>query len=590
MEQMVLGHIPDSPYIQLLRNKIDITQTPFSARGSRLLLYRYPKQDALYLKFAERLTKIAPGLEAHRLHPPFLQDLVLINERGEPLSFNIVSYPHALFLETSLGIFKIAFHEHDSLVIGLPPASGAGVRLTVNSMYTSLKTLQVRTNSEFIKQERTPVEDGTRLECIIIGGDDVALTLTCERQGGNYGPACAFSEVLALAERRWHEWFSQAPAMGGPYRDQYYYAWWVLANNLVAPFGQLRYEGLVPSKKQYIGVWNWDAGFHAIALRYIEPGLARDQLRILLENQLDDGMLPDVVHDEGIVASIDHPIAGMVTKPPILAWTALKIHALDQELEFLREIYPRLKRWNRWWLTSRASELDGLVQYQHPYSSGLDDSPLWDQGTPVVSPDLNTYLSIQMDSLAIIAYLIGLTEEALTWRQRADAITQSMIEQLYDPHIGIFQALYQGEVIQAFTPFNLYPLWTGRMNTEIETRLVKHLTNPETFWSPYPLRTVAGNSTSYSASTMWRGPVWININYIFIEALQRVRRMALAEELRSHTLDLIARNEGIYEFYDPERGTPPTRAVPMFGWSAALFVDLCLQPGAQTHRPGDTTP
>jgi len=68
MEQMVLGHIPDSPYIQLLRNKIDITQTPFSARGSRLLLYRYPKQDALYLKFAERLTKIAPGLEAH----PFL--------------------------------------------------------------------------------------------------------------------------------------------------------------------------------------------------------------------------------------------------------------------------------------------------------------------------------------------------------------------------------------------------------------------------------------------------------------------------------------------------------------------------------------
>jgi len=104
----------------------------------------------------------------------------------------------------------------------------------------------------------------------------------------------------------------------------------------------------MPSKHQYIGIWNWDAGFHAIALRHIEPGLARDQLRILLENQLDDGMLPDVVHDEGIVSSIDHPIAGMVTKPPILAWAALKIHALDQDLEFLREIYPRLKRWNRW--------------------------------------------------------------------------------------------------------------------------------------------------------------------------------------------------------------------------------------------------
>lgn len=66
-------------------------------------------------------------------------------------------------------------------MIGLPPAIGAGLRLKVDSLYTSLKTLQVRTNSELIKQERTPFEDGYRLECIIIGGEDVALTLTCER-------------------------------------------------------------------------------------------------------------------------------------------------------------------------------------------------------------------------------------------------------------------------------------------------------------------------------------------------------------------------------------------------------------------------
>lgn len=568
-----------------MRNRIDITQTPFSARGSRLLLYRYHEQDALYLKFAERLMEIAPELEAHRHHPPFLQDLVIINKRGEPLSFNVVSHPHALFLETSIGTFKIVIHEHDSLVIGLPPAIEAGVRLKVNSLYASLKTLQVRTNSELIKQERTPVEDGYRLECIITGGEDVSLTLACERPGVNYGQTVAFSEVLAQAEHQWHKWFSQAPPMDGPYRGQYYYAWWVLANNLVTPLGHLKHEGLMPSKHQYIGIWNWDAGFHAIALRHLGPGLARDQLRILLENQLDDGMLPDVVHDEGIVASIDHPIAGMVTKPPILAWAALKIHALDPDLEFLREVYPRLKRWNRWWFTSNINEMQALAQYNHPYSSGLDDSPLWDHGTPIVSPDLNTYLSTQMDSLAVMADLIGFTEEAAAWRQRADAIVESMVEQLYDQDSGTFQALHHGEIVQAFTPFNLYPLWTGRMNGEMETRLVEHLTNPATFWGPYPLRTVAGNSTSYSASTMWRGPVWVNINYIFIEALQRAGRIALAEELRTRTLDLVTRNDGIYEFYDPERGKPPEKAVPMFGWSAALFIDLCLQPRTQRNGP-----
>ena len=247
MEWIELVADPNSPYIKLMRNRIDITQTPFSARGSRLLLYRYHEQDALYLKFAERLMEIAPELEAHRHRPPFLQDLVLTNERGEPLSFNVVSYPHALFLETSIGIFKVVIHEHNSLVIGLPPAIEAGVRLTVSSLYASLKTLQVRTNSELIKQERSPVEDGYLLECTIMGGEDVALTLACERLGVNHGQTtAAFSEVLAQAEHRWHKWFSQAPSMDGPYRDQYYYAWWVLANNLVAPLGHLKHEGLMP--------------------------------------------------------------------------------------------------------------------------------------------------------------------------------------------------------------------------------------------------------------------------------------------------------------------------------------------------------
>jgi len=568
---------PSSPYIKLLRNRIDIAQTPLSAPGSRLLLYRNPKQDSLYLKFAERLMEMVPGLEAHRNHPPFLQNFVLINDRGDPLSFNLVSYPHALFLETSLGIFRITIHEPDSLVIGLPPAIRAGVCFKVSSLYASLKTLQFQTNGKLMKHEQTPVEGGYQHEYIVAGGEDLALVFTFEHQGNSCPQVAAFSEILTQAECMWHKWFSQAPSMSDPYRDQYYYAWWVLANNLAEPRGQLKHEGLMPSKHQYIGVWNWDAGFHAIALRHNDPSLARDQLRILLENQIDDGMLPDVVHDEGIVTSIDHPVAGIVTKPPILAWAALKIHEVDPKLEFLREIYPRLKRWNRWWVTKNVGEMPSLAQYNHPYSSGLDDSPLWDRGIPVVSPDLNTYLTIQMDSLAVMADLIGLPEDASEWRQRADAITESMVEQMYDPPGGIFQAFYHDEAVPAFTPFNLYPLWTGRMNAEIEARLVEHLTNPFTFWSPYPLRTVAGDDPSYSATTMWRGPVWININYILIEALQRVGRRALAEELRSRTLDLVARNDGIHEFYDPEQGTPPDQAVPMFGWSAALFIDLCLQ-------------
>ena len=77
-------------------------------------------------------------------------------------------------------------------------------------------------------------------------------------------------------------------------------------------------------------------------------------------------------------------------------------------------------------------DVDGLVQYNHPYSSGLDDNPLWDDGMPVESPDLNTYLCVQMGSLAEIAEILGIEFEARMWRKRAAAIVRRMIK----GHVG----------------------------------------------------------------------------------------------------------------------------------------------------------
>ena len=44
--------------------------------------------------------------------------------------------------------------------------------------------------------------------------------------------------------------------MADRYRDHYFYAWWVMSNNLVEPLGQVIHEAMMPSKVQYVGVWN----------------------------------------------------------------------------------------------------------------------------------------------------------------------------------------------------------------------------------------------------------------------------------------------------------------------------------------------
>jgi hypothetical protein len=58
-----------SPYLNLLRNHIDITHVPFSDRGSRILLFQEVDQSRLLVKLAERLTTVQPDIEALRCSP-----------------------------------------------------------------------------------------------------------------------------------------------------------------------------------------------------------------------------------------------------------------------------------------------------------------------------------------------------------------------------------------------------------------------------------------------------------------------------------------------------------------------------------------
>lgn len=572
--------------LRILQDAIDITHAPFSDRGSRILLFKYVDNDRMYIKLAERLTAVQPGIDTYRYRPPYIQDLCFIDQEGMPLAYRLTTYPHALVFETRLGTFTITFHKGDTLAIGLPGAP-AGIRFRVSTQMwqhdadggslRGVRNLAYRTNGTVLRNELGLEREAYLVEFTVDAGDDVAIHLNIRSDLALDGTPVPFSQTLAAAEARWAAWFDRVPPVLDCYRDKYYYAWWVMGSNLVGPSGYVRHEAVMPSKVEYVGVWNWDACFHALALRHVDPVLAQDQLRTMLECQMPDGMIPDAVYDEAVISSIEHPLRAAVTKPPIMAWAAMKLHEMAPDLGFLQEIYVPLVRWNAWWFAMNDDDADGLVQYNHPYSSGLDDSPLWDQGMPVESPDLNTYLCVQMGSLAMMAEALGMTEEGAMWRRRAAAVTRRMIEDFWDEQAGLFRALHNNRPILVSTPFNLYPLWTGQLPVHIRDRLLAHLTNPASFWGEFVLPTVARNDPKFDPETMWRGPVWANINYIFVEALRQVGETVLAETLVRKTLDLITAQPGIYEYYNAETGVPPGKAADTFGWTAAVFIDLAVQ-------------
>ncbi len=580
----------NSEYLNLLKDRVNLRQIPFSERGSRLLIFQ--NDGHLTFRLAERWFKRAGQLAAYRHRPPLIDQWIFTDERGDPLDFQITTYPHRIDVETRIGTFNLAFVDIETVLITLPPVRcsikfnanldkiqtdrrGGILRLTGDIR----RNVAYTTNARIVSHATAAL--GEEYQSVHLhmdasdGGKALLLNITPRLGFNRYIPEV--DKVMEAAEQRWHEWFARAPQVEEEYRAQYYYAWWVMRAGLISTRFYTTREAMTPSMIYYVGVWQWDAYFHALAYRHVEKHLAHDQIRIVLDHQREDGMIPDAIHDEGTVTRLDHPIDADVTKPPLLAWAAYKLYEHDGDREFMDEIYEPIVRSNNWWFTHNDTDGNGLCEYQHPYSSGLDDSPLWDDGMPVEAPDLNTYLYLQQESLAKIAVAIGKQEDGELWRGRAEAMARRLVQHSWDAESGFFWARHNGSRVNVRTPFNLFPIITGQMPREITERVVAHLTDERQFWTRYPIPTVAMDDPKYTPGTMWRGPTWINVNYLLIEGLQRSGYEDLARELRRRTLDLITSRDDIYEYYDPLTGENPPTAASMFGWSSAVFIDLAIQ-------------
>ncbi len=84
-------------------------------------------------------------------------------------------------------------------------------------------------------------------------------------------------------------------------------------------------------------------------------------------------------------------------------------------------------------------------------------------------------------------------------------------------------------------------------------------------------------SPSFDSKRYWRGPVWINLNWLIYHGFRRYGFVDLAEQIRTDTLELI-RQCGFYEYFDPRRDLDASvfrgYGGNNFSWSAALYLDL----------------
>ncbi len=537
---------------ELAARHLDLVRAPFTLPSSRILVFREDDGVRVHTSEYERRLDECRVLDA----------LIVTGAAAAPLPITSV---HPDRIEFGGGAAILVFAGPDALSLG-----------------AAVPGLQTEWTTPDGESHSTPLDPGIRFE--VRADRSVRAT------------ASVTHDADADASRaQWREWFAKCPVVRADLQEMTAFCWWVLGANIVelAHLGGAR--AVVPSKIGYVGLWQWDAYFIALGLRHGDPALAREQLDLAFRFPTPAGQLPDVVHERGVLASSDDlpaadrdrlrragstiadPTAAVpLTKPPLAAWALRKVLEAEPDDTWARPHLDTIRRSQDWWFAASDLDGDGLPEYGHPYSSGLDDSPVFDGPLPTASPDLGAYLVRQDLELARFADESGDAAAAAAHRARAERTLAKLLE-MWDASSGMFRARAAGDPVAADAIVGLMPLLTGRLPAEIADVLVAALDDPARYGTPWGLPTVAASDPDFSPERMWRGPVWINTNALVVDGLEASGRHDRARELAERTVALVIRGGGPHEYFNPYTGEKAATATTSFGWSAALFIDLAVR-------------
>ena len=163
----------------------------------------------------------------------------------------------------------------------------------------------------------------------------------------------------------------------------------------------------VPTDRLYPFQWNWDSAFVAMGFATFDPDRAYRELERLAEGQWDDGMIPHIVFHAPSdtyfpgpdVWGTRHriPTSG-ITQPPVFGMALRQVHEAataagrTDAMERTRVLFGHALRSHRWWMRARDPDGTGLVAILHPWESGSDNSPAWDEAMARVPTSTTTVI------------------------------------------------------------------------------------------------------------------------------------------------------------------------------------------------------
>ncbi len=398
----------------------------------------------------------------------------------------------------------------------------------------------------------------------------------------------------------------------------------------------------VPTDRLYPFQWNWDSAFVAMGFATFDINRAYRELERLIEGQWDDGMIPHIVFHAPSdtyfpgpdVWGTHHriPTSG-ITQPPVFGMALRFVHEAavaagwQDALERTRPLFAAALCSHRWWLKARDPERIGLVAILHPWESGSDNSPAWDNALARVPTTTTTQIrrkdtghvdasmrpkdvdyqrfihlvdtyrdcgwnpekqwaaapfkvaDVQMTGILAratadliqLASMLGAQDEIAELSEMHRLLTEGLVRRWRDSlRRFVSLDLVSGEDIEAPTQAGFIPLVAVTLDDQQRPAVAAEIER----WCDgmvIGLPSTAPFSPAFEPKRYWRGPVWAVINWLIADGLRANAMNELASSLERGTVRAIEL-AGFCEYFDPTTGEG--LGGDTFSWTAAAYLVL----------------
>jgi len=330
-----------------------------------------------------------------------------------------------------------------------------------------------------------------------------------------------------------------------------------------------------------------------------------------------------------------------ITQPPVLGFVLEYLYELATDkqnaTDFVNDVFDAIFHNHHYFYTHRDPSQEGLVYICHNWEAGTDNTPVWDfiwktfevpeytfqrrdtqlidaahrptnkeyqyyihlielfkswkyddrliaEKSPflIQDPLFNSMLIASNNSLIRLGEKIGKhekVEQLKAWNEKAKA---RMHSKLYDEELCgyVYYDLRGNRKLSHLSSSSFTPMFAEIPNETVVEDMVKHFTfgrfsgkNDEN----YLCASFDPSSEYFNSEKYWRGPIWINLNWLIYKGLLKYGKTELAERLRHDTLYFMEKY-GFYEYFEPskeknkslEKGYGGNN----FSWSAALTIEL----------------